>query len=229
MEVSGERPGKLGEIMTKLTALFAGAVLSLAASGAYAGTNLVTNGSFESGTFVPTDGNYSDILNPGSTAMTGWTVVDTANAQVAWDGPTNPYGLTASNGSYFLDLTSDRDAPPYGGVTQTISTVAGGNYVLTFDLGSSLQYGVPDGLTAYAGATSELFSSTSSGYNVWTTETLDFTATSSSTVLSFIGAFGGEYIGLDNVDVQLVPEPAALGLLLVGMTAVGVASRRRRG
>src|SRR5271156_3332264 len=118
--------------MAKLTNLLAVTILSLAASQARAGTNLVTNGSFEDGTFVPTDGDYSAILNPGSTAITGWTVINTPNAQVAWDGPTNPDGLTASDGSYFLDLTPDRDAPPYGGVTQTISTIVGASYLLTF-------------------------------------------------------------------------------------------------
>ena len=35
--------------------------------------NLLTNGSFENGTFVP-DGNGANSLAVGSTAMTGWTV-----------------------------------------------------------------------------------------------------------------------------------------------------------
>jgi hypothetical protein len=215
--------------MAKLTNLLAIATLSLAASQARAGTNLVTNGSFEDGTFVPTDGDYSAILNPGSTAITGWTVINTPNAQVAWDGPTNPYGLTASNGSYFLDLTSDRDAPPYGGVTQTISTIVGASYLLTFDLGSSPQYGLPDSLIAYAGAVSQLFTSTSTALDAWTSESLYFTASSTSTVLSFVGNSGVDYIGLDNVDVQDVPEPASLFALGTGLLALRLVRIRKNG
>src|SRR5664280_769576 len=92
------------------TALLAGASVPL--GGAQAAT-LVTNGSFETGAFVA---NLDDTmqLSVGSTAMTGWTVVV---GGLAWIGPGNPFGLSASDGSYFLDLTDYRDHIPYGGVT----------------------------------------------------------------------------------------------------------------
>ena len=55
--------------------------------------------------------------------MPGWTVT---TANLAWIGPSNPFGLTASDGSYFLDLSGYHDNQPYAGVAATsISTVFG--------------------------------------------------------------------------------------------------------
>jgi hypothetical protein len=57
----------------------------------------------------------NESLGVGSTALTGWTVT---TGTLAWIGPTNTFGLTAGNGSYFLDLTDSRDTQPFGGVTK---------------------------------------------------------------------------------------------------------------
>ena len=205
-----------------VTALLAGAAVSL--SGAQATT--VINGSFEDTTgFVP---NSDDTmrLSVGSTAMPGWTVV---NSGLAWIGPSNPFGLTASNGSYFLDLTDYTDKAPYGGVSQsTIATVSGTKYLLSFDLGSSTTYGTPSAILAQAGSTSGTFTSTLLGLNNWETETLLFTATGPVTVISLTGASGDKYIGLDNVSVTSVtPLPAALPLFAGGLGVIGLLARRR--
>jgi hypothetical protein len=187
---------------------------------------IVTNGSFETITnFVP-DVNDTMSLDPGSTAMTGWTVV---NGTLAWIGPTNPFnGLTAQNGGYFLDLTGYHDNVPYGGVSQTIATTAGGHYALTFYLGSSAQYGVPDSITASAGSASGTFTSTDpTSNNAWQLETLLFTATGPSTLISLVGNSGNQYIGLDNVAVEAVPEPSTWAMLIVGFLGVGVMAYRR--
>ena len=51
------------------------AILSILLSASQlAQANLVTNGSFESGAFVPNADNTMSLPN-GSTAMTGWTVI----------------------------------------------------------------------------------------------------------------------------------------------------------
>ena len=195
--------------------------------------NLLTNGSFEDITkFVP-NGQNTDVLGVGSTDMPGWAVT---TLDIAWIGPSNPFGLSASpnpgGGSYFLDLTSYHDGQ-YGGVTQTITTVAGAKYLLSFDLGSD-GFGVQSGVLASAGSTSALFLSTNPGAqaNRWETATLNFTATGSSTVISFLGNAGARYAGLDNVSVALlttpsVPEPATWGMMLLGFGLVGSTLRRR--
>jgi len=199
--------------------------------GVAAHANLLTNGSFENtnNTFVG-DANKTDELLSGSTAIPGWT---TSNAQLAWIENGNPWGIPAANGSFFLDLTGYVNASPYGGVTQSFATTIGTQYVVTFDLGyggNSVAYGGPASVTASAAGSSQVFTSGSGTPNpgVWNLETFDFTATSSTTTLSLTGlsTSGGSYIGLDNVDVEVAgstttPEPAAWGMLLVGIGVVG--------
>ena len=198
----------------------------------------LTNGSFENtnGTFVP-DGNLVDELASGSTAIPGWTT--TNGTATAWIKNGNPYGISAANGSFFLDLTGYSDSGTYGGVSQTFATTAGANYVVTFDLGyggDSTAFGGPVSVRASAGGTSDVFTSGSGSPNpaVWDLETFDFMATSSETQLSLIGlsTTGGAYIGLDNVNVAAgttspVPEPGTYELLLTGIGVLGCVVRRR--
>ena len=69
--------------------------------------NLVTNPSFELGTFV-NRGDGFQILPLGSTAITGWTVV---NDSLAWGTlPNSAAGVnpvTPFDGTFFLDLQGD--------------------------------------------------------------------------------------------------------------------------
>jgi hypothetical protein len=181
------------------------------------------------GNFVG-DGNDTMTLGPGSTVMLGWTVVSN---DVGWIGPTNPLGLTASNGSYFFDLQGYSDSDTFGGVTQTITTVKGANYVLSFDLGGATQWGGTDTITACAGATCQLDSITAST-NQWDPETLDFTATGGSALISLIGYDGSAYIGLDNVSVTgstigtAVPEPVTHSLFGTGHAGAFALRRRKK-
>jgi hypothetical protein len=171
----------------------------------------ITNGSFENTTNFVGDGNDTMSLASGSTVMPGWTVV---NNSVAWIGPTNPFLLSASNGSYFLDLQGYSDSGTFGGVTQSISTVTGANYTLTFDLGGATQWGVPASINACAGATCQLDSITAITTNQWDPETLNFTATGGSTLISLIGNDGFAYIDWTMFRSQVVqsaqpfPSPA---------------------
>ncbi|HUK10208.1 MAG TPA: DUF642 domain-containing protein [Stellaceae bacterium] len=195
--------------------------------------NLLTNGSFEIGTFNPPMEDTVSLFS-GDTELTGWTVVNgstSAPSNLAWIGPSNPFGLTAEDGSYFLDLTGYADAAPYGGVQQSITTVMGQEYALTFYLGSSSIYNTaPDSITAMAGSTSGNFTNTLTGTNNWELETLDFVAGGPSTVITLTGLSGGKYIGLDNVSVDPVPEPSTLAILgsaLMGVGLLGFLRMRR--
>jgi len=191
---------------------------------AAAQANLLTNGSFEDTTKFVANADDTMVLSPPSTAMPGWTVV---NEELAWIGPKNPFGLTASNGSYFLDLTSYRDESPFGGVQQGI-TLSPGKYRLTFDLGSSTTYGLPSAIAVLAGSTSQTFTSTNIHFsNAWETYTMPFTVSGPGlTLISFslTGSTGNKYIGLDNVDVEAVPVPPSallLGSGLLGLVGLG--------
>ncbi len=221
--------------MRTIGAVVAGAaLLGLSLPGA-AQANLLTNGSFEDTTNFVNQGSDTMDLSPGSTSMPGWTVA--GSHYVSWIGPTNPFGLTASpsGGSYFLDLTGYIPGAPFSAVSQGITTLKGAHYLLTFDLGSSEYWGLPDGLTASAGSASQTFTDTNPGTNnnYWESESLAFTATGTSTLVSLVGASGVNYIGLDNVSVVEtsgpgVPEPTVWSVMLVGMAGVGGALRSRR-
>jgi hypothetical protein len=214
-------------------------LLALATVNAKA--NQITNGSFENtgNTFVG-DGNLVDELASGSTAIPGWTTIN--GVPTAWIENGNPYGISAANGSFFLDLTSYSNFLTYGGVSQSFATTPGTSYVVTFDLGyggNSTAFRGPVSVLVSAGGSSGTFTSGSGSPNpaVWDLETFGFTATSSMTTLSLIGesTAGGFYIGLDNVDVEVgtapppsaVPEPGTYTLLLTGMSFLGCAARRR--
>jgi hypothetical protein len=197
----------------------------------YAKADLVANGSFENtgSTFVG-DVNKTEVLASGSSAIPGWTT--TNGVPLAWIENGNPWNIPASDGSFFLDLTSYADVGTYGGVTQTLATTAGTNYVVTFDLGYGGNSGLfsgPVSVKATAAGSSGIFTSPSGDPNpaLWSTETFGFMATSSTTQLTLIGlsTAGGDYIGLDNVHAEAatvgaVPEPRIIYLLagvLVGL------------
>lgn len=183
--------------------------------------NLIANGSFESGAFAPPS-NQTMTLSPGSAALTGWQVVNDA---MAWIGVGDPWGLDAQDGDRFLDLSDYSAGAPFGGVQQTLATQTGHEYTVTFHLGSSNQWGRPAALNVSAAGQSVRFESPTTGTNNdWQEFSFVFVANSSSTTLSFIGASGVNYIGLDNVvaTVTAVPEPTTAALLIVGITALGL-------
>jgi len=184
-----------------------------------------TNGSFENGTFVP-DGNQTDVLGAGSTAMTGWTVTV---HDIAWING-NQFGLAPSDGSKFLDLTS------YGsgagaGVEQTFDTVKNGSYTVTFDLGG----GNGVSIAASAGSSSQTFTGASlSGATSWEQQSLSFVANGPSTLLSLVGTNSvGNYIGLDHVQltfngvVATTPLPGSVLMFGTALLGLGLTGWRR--
>ena len=213
-------------------------VLGLVASSGTAKASL-SNGSFETGTFVPTytdNGAGAEILPVGSTTISGW---QTITGQVDWD-VTPAFGLTAQDGTKFLDLTDD-ERGPIGGVEQLVALTAGTDYKVTFYIGSSGKYNIgttqPTITTSIGGAQSQTF--TGHGYSApaageWQEFTYDFTvATTGNFMLALQGGSTGsasgpnEYVGLDNVSITAVPEAStaiagALLLLPFGASALRI-------
>jgi len=189
--------------------------------------NFVRNGSFETSSVIDTN------IGAGSTAIVGWTVGGTAVTV-----QDSAFIVLAKDGARYLDLSSLCDlrcipAGSYGSVGQTLATIVGTTYELSFYGGSySSNFAAPT-LVASAGSLthSYLLPLSTKQTGDWTLYSFDFTAVAPSTVISFAGA-GGQVgatflLGVDNIQVASVPEPATFPLMIIGLAAMGIASRWR--
>ena len=207
--------------MNKCTPLqaLAGAVLLAAAGLASAADNLVVNGSFEQG--LGGLGSFSAWLTTlGDTA----TFVDSS-------GQTGSHPGQASDGLWSAYFGTTQ-AVGGSSIAQPLTTVIGQQYRLSFDVANDNGGGAA--ANGYAVSVGGTVVDTGNGLAVqdYVHHQLTFTATSSSTLLSF-GAFNDNgYLQLDNVAVTAVPEPGVAALLLLGLIPVlvrGQAGRRPRG
>jgi hypothetical protein len=231
----------------RLGLLVTGAMIGLGSASQAAG-NLLGNGSFETvtgtGAGLTTPGYVT--YNGGSTAIPSWKVMTrngNGSDQIALlysNPPSQPYGfgLSASDGKHFLDLTGTHDNGIFGGVEQTVATTVGEKYLLTFDLGgfdktpgSLYTAGGIYGITADAGGTLGTFTHTPSVPGTqWKKFSMNFTATSSSTSIKLYGSQAGErrHLGLDNVSLTaLTPEMPGGVLLLAALLPLGLMLRKK--
>jgi hypothetical protein len=214
-----------------------------------ANANLLVNGNFAAG--APASGCAAGISDPApgvsSPDLPGWLI--TNNVDI--DSAVQPFpacsGISPPKGTYFIDLTgSFAPADDRGTVYQTVATHPGATYDLSFYFGGNPQWqllGYPnDG--AIKSMDVLVNSDVIGTYSVNTAgvpitdgsfrlENIDFTATSSTTTLSFeslngVGVTSPSDFGplLAAVNLEQVPEPATLSLLGLGL--IGLGSMRRR-
>jgi hypothetical protein len=215
------------------------AVCALSVVAGVARGNLVTNPSFET-PVVPVAG-FTNFFT-GSTLITGWTVVGPEVSIVNGSFVSLGELFPAKDGVQWLDLTGDV-SNAVEGVEQTVTTIPGTTYTLSFYVGNVFQPGGAYGTTSTVnvrlggiGGTllgSFTNSSTTPGTQIWQPFSTSFTAAGSSTTLDFIN---GDSVfdntnGLDLVDLEVggsgsVPEPASIGL--VGSALALIAFRMRR-
>jgi len=195
-----------------MAAAFSGVLAFGALASASAAGNLVTDGDFET-----TPAASFTEFNGGAN-FSGWAVggdsVDLIGTY--W---------TSASGAQSLDLNG---AAP-GSVSQTLATVVGQQYTLSFSLAGNPVVNAPDpaikGLTVTAGSDlSKSLTFDTTGHTTsdlgWITKSYTFTASSTSTVLSFASTIPGHTgAAIDNVSVTATPEAGtivAFGLMLLG-------------
>lgn len=184
---------------------------------------------------------------------------DTVGAKSMYGGAFTVWGLNngganalavSHDGGNFIGADGSWDVDP---ITQTIDgLVAGKNYTLSFEWAGAQQYG-------FTGATTEqwlvnlgsdpstqqatgTYHDVSHGSSTWMQESMNFTATSTSEVLSFLAAGTPEgeppFSLLDGVSLVesrgalpkdgVVPEPSSWQMFLTGLGAIAFLVRRYR-
>jgi hypothetical protein len=188
---------------------------------AHAATNLITNGSFE------------EDLTFGNGGFATYSTYS------GWDVGSNGLELrnnvagTAEDGGTFAEL----DTSANSWIAQTVSTVVGQEYLLTF------YYAARAGVDAASNEIDVAVSDTSTGtatYSytgdgtastslTWVEETISFVASSTATTITFAAAGTSDSLGgaLDNVVLSAVPEPSGWAMLLAGLGMMGFIARRR--
>ena len=201
----------------KALPVIAALVFGIASANAQA-DELITNGSFEQTNFAGT----FTTLSAGSFGLFGWSV---ANGGVDL---INTYWQAAQGSQYSVDLS----AGSAGSISQTINTVSGQDYRLTFYVA-----GNPDGdlvkemQVSVGGVPAIVFDAggKSRSNMGWRMETINFKGEGRATTISFSGMNDSAYgMALDHVSVTTVPEPESFAMLLAGLGLVGVVARRRK-
>lgn len=197
------------------------------------------NGSFETGTDPVS---FTNVVT-GSTSITGWTVT---SGNVDYIGTY----WTAADGTRSVDLNGTGTGRT-GTIAQTFDTVAGHRYVVQFALA-----GNPDTRAANmtktmrvqaTGSASADYTFNATGHTLtamgWTDQIYAFTATGTSTTLTFASLMDTEYgpvidnIRVDDVtvtavDATITPVPVPtvstwmLALLSGGILLLGLARRK---
>ena len=198
-------------------------VLLLAGLSTVSAAELVSNGDLELSNIGPV---FFKSVPAGDNSLTNWIVTSPVSG-AGIDIVTNRTGQTqfVNTGQQAVDLAG---TPGPASITQTLTTVAGANYTLSFSL-SSNGTEKTNGVTVLWGGT-PVATLSSPALGTWTPFSYLLTATGTSTALTFQGNISGNQGSLlDTISVQDaisgVPEPATFAL--VGAALLLVRKLRR--
>jgi hypothetical protein len=208
------------------------------------GANILLNPGFES----PAVGSGGvQILGTGSGALTNWTVTGVdcgSNCVLILDtnyteaSNVGTLGFAAHGGNQSLDVTGAGNTLN-GGIQQTVNLTINTNYALSFWVGNmddrAFNYLVSSSVNVLVNGVSQgIFTNSNSTSNVtdWSQFSLNFVPTQVSNIIEFRNATASfdNLLGLDDVSLDAVdsavPEPAAFGLVSLGLGAAAVLRRR---
>jgi uncharacterized protein (TIGR03437 family) len=193
--------------------------IAIVVAAGTAQANLLVNGSFES-PIVPAGGFQN--FDSGSGGITGWTVTGPAGTNVSVVSGTFKdagFSFPSEDGSQWLDLTGDQ-SNNLEGVSQSVSTVAGTTYTLTFWVGNISGLGSTYSSVGLKinGSPAGNFTNSEPGTSMaWQKFTYAFIATSSTTAIEFdnLDPTSDDSNGLDNVDLEEGGTAAPISVNLV--------------
>ncbi len=210
---------------------------------ATANANLIVNNSFESPS--PLDacdpslctGSFRN-FNAGD-SFDGWSVVGAGQMTLAsTDFSQFGFSFTAQDGQQWADLSGFGGNDPVG-IQQSVATVVGDFYNLSFWLGNVVDttvglFGTTSTVEVLLNGTSlGLFTNSADGgaATAWQQFSLSFQASSISSTIAFFNrdAMTDNMNGLDNIVLTArpieVPEPGTLGLFGLGLLGFGLLKR----
>ena len=192
------------------------AALVAAAPVAASAVELIVNGGFEA----------------GGGSLAGWTATTGVLAIHGVDYVTyaGGSGSAAAQANTFASFGAGNTAGTET-LAQTIATVLGQSYTLTFDYGSFNGGQATDLFVGGAFVGTYTPVGTSNLDTIFTTATYSFIGTGTPTQILFsVATFAGDNQDgvIDNVSVTTVPDAATWSLMIVGLAFVGAAARRRR-
>jgi choice-of-anchor C domain-containing protein len=203
---------------------------ALAALGAYVASPAmagptILNGSFEINASSIPAGGFTTVFAGDSTTIADWSVTQ---GSVDWVGTY----WQAAQGIASIDLSGDGP----GKITQTITGLTKGDeYQISFWLA-----GNPDGAPSDKTGTIAV-SANGTAFNFafpvtdethsnmdWVPETLDFTATGTTTLLQFVSTTNSPFgPAIDNVGITSIPEASTWAMMMLGFAGLGFAGYRR--
>jgi len=187
--------------------------------------NLILNGDFETGPPVPVGPAGFVSLFPGDTTITGWTVGAGTGTAVSpnfgfFPGVHGIDYIDSSKGSWVSssgDNSMDLSHTDTGTISQTLTTTTGLSYEVTFDMAGNPGPPTPSSpvtknlRVSAAGDSTDYTFDTTGKSNLsmgWTEKSFTFSATSSSTTLTFASLDNTPFgPALDNVSVKETNHP----------------------